>query len=118
MGETGVPNWNDRHAELYRMFVEAQLQANPAFQLPHGYGTDKQGDANLAICAAQIAHRFDCLSTTLEMPYKDAYELPEPTHGWSPARCEKLGDAKQCWMLCTASSRTSGPSFRSAETAG
>ena len=70
--ETGVPNWNDRHAELYRVFVEAQLQANPAFQLPHGYGTDKKGDANLAICAAQIAHRFDCLATTLEMPYKDS----------------------------------------------
>ena len=90
-GEMGVPNWSDRHAELYRLFVEAQLRADPSFQLDHGYGNDKENDANLAICAAQIANRFDCLSTTLEMPYKDAFELQEPVQGWSPIRSEKLG---------------------------
>lgn len=48
-------------------------------------------DANLAICGAQITNRFDCLSCTLEMPYKDTLDFPEPTDGWSPQRCEKLG---------------------------
>ena len=90
-GEFGVPNWSDRLAELYRLFVTAQLKADPAFQLEHGYGNDAAGAANLAICAAAITHRFDCLATTLEMPYKDSYELQESVHGWSPARCEKLG---------------------------
>ena len=90
-GEMGIPNWSERHAELYRLFVEAQLKADPSFQLEHGYGNDKVNDANLAICAAQIANRFDCLSTTLEMPYKDAFEMQEPVQGWSPARSEKLG---------------------------
>lgn len=31
------------------------------------------------------------LATTLEMPYKDAFELPEPVQGWSSTRSEKLG---------------------------
>lgn len=78
-------------AELYRVFVEAQLRADPAFQLEHGYGNDAANDANLAICAAQVANRFECLATTLEMPYKDALKAHEPVHGWSPARCERLG---------------------------
>lgn len=90
-GEMGVPNWSDRQAELYRTFVEAQKKADPSFQLEHGYGNDTANDANLAICAAQVAHRFDCLSTTLEMPYKDAFELQEPVQGWSSTRSEKLG---------------------------
>ena len=90
-GELGVPNFSERQAELYRIFVEAQLKADPSFQLEHGYGNDGVNEANLAICAAQIANRFDCLSTTLEMPYKDAYELQEPVQGWSSTRSEKLG---------------------------
>jgi hypothetical protein len=28
-GEMGVPKWSDRMAELYRLFVTAQLQADP-----------------------------------------------------------------------------------------
>lgn len=31
--ETGVPKWNDRHAELYRMTCETQLKLCPAFQV-------------------------------------------------------------------------------------
>lgn len=89
--EVGAPTWNDRHAELYRLLCESQKRAFPAFQVEHGYGCDKTGEANLAICGAQIANRFDCLSCTLEMPYKDTLDLPEPTDGWSPQRCEKLG---------------------------
>lgn len=90
-GEPGVPKWGDRMAELYRLFCNAQLQADPSFQVEVHYGNDTAGDANLAICAAAVAERFDCLSTTLEMPYKDALEMLEPVHGWSAPRCEKLG---------------------------
>ena len=38
-----------------------------------------------------MAHRFDCLSATLEMPYKDASALPDPKHGWNGPRSESLG---------------------------
>ena len=69
-GTQGVPDWSPRLADLYTAFVDAQHEAFPAFQKVHGYGNDDPGDANLAICADQIANRFDCLSMTLEMPYK------------------------------------------------
>ena len=30
---------------------------------------------------------------TLEMPFKDNEELPDPVHGWSPDRCRHLAGA-------------------------
>jgi murein tripeptide amidase MpaA len=90
-GAQGIPGWNDRHAELYRLFATAQLKACPAFQLLHGYGNEQIGEANMAICSDHIAAQFDCLAVTLEMPYKDSLELPEPSGGWSAGRCERLG---------------------------
>eukprot|EP00040_Diaphanoeca_grandis_P014807 m.75240 g.75240 ORF g.75240 m.75240 type:complete len:452 (-) comp24758_c0_seq1:336-1691(-) len=89
--EVGAPNWNDRKAELYRCLCESQLRAFPAFQVEHGYGTDKLGEANLAICGAQITQRFDCLAVTLEMPYKDTFKQQDAVYGWSAPRCQKLG---------------------------
>ncbi len=41
----------------------------------------------------QIGEQFDCLSLTLEMPFKDSLELPDPVVGWSPERCRGLGAA-------------------------
>ena len=41
----------------------------------------------------QLAERFGCIAGTLEMPFKDADDLPEPTEGWSPARAKQLAVA-------------------------
>jgi broad specificity phosphatase PhoE len=90
-GTQGVSNWSARLHELYCQLVEAQVRAFPAFQREHGYGNDKVGEANLAIAADAVAHRFDCLAVTLEMPFKDAFEQTEPMCGWSPLRCQQLG---------------------------
>jgi murein tripeptide amidase MpaA len=30
---------------------------------------------------------------TLEMPFKDNANAPDPNHGWSPDRCRRLGGA-------------------------
>lgn len=56
-----------------------------------GYDNDLVGEANLAICADAMAHRFDCLSGTLEMPFKDTYGHEMPGEGWSPERCRQHG---------------------------
>jgi murein tripeptide amidase MpaA len=40
---------------------------------------------------AQLAERFGAVSMTLEMPFKDHDDLPDPEEGWSPARCRLLG---------------------------
>jgi murein tripeptide amidase MpaA len=39
----------------------------------------------------QIAERFGAVGMTLEMPYKDLADFPEPEQGWSPERCKLLG---------------------------
>jgi hypothetical protein len=41
----------------------------------------------------QLAQRFGCVSATLEMPFKDADDLPEPVEGWSPVRSRHLARA-------------------------
>lgn len=56
-----------------------------------GYDNDEVGDANLAICADAMAQRFDCLSVTLEMPFKDTYGSTVPEEGWSSRRAQAFG---------------------------
>ena len=40
---------------------------------------------------AQIGQQFKCLSFTLEMPFKDTEDSPEPVSGWSPERAKRFG---------------------------
>lgn len=57
-----------------------------------GYEPDAPLEGNLlGIAKNQIAVRFDCLSTTLEMPYKDCRTDQDPIHGWSRHRSYMLG---------------------------
>ena len=52
------------------------------------------GQANAAICAAQITQRFNCFAATLEQPFKDtAAEFPQSTTGWNAERSKRLGDS-------------------------
>ena len=69
------------------------MLACPDFQTRHGYPVSAPGTANMTMCTSQVAHRFDCLAMTLEMPFKDNADLPDPCVGWSPARCQQLGAA-------------------------
>ena len=48
------------------------------------------GRANLSMSTTQLAERFGAISMTLEMPFKDNVDAPDPEHGWSPARSKKL----------------------------
>ena len=50
-----------------------------------------RGKANLGICANHVAETFGCLAMTLEQPFKDAANAPDPRYGWSPVRCRRLG---------------------------
>ena len=64
---------------------------SPDFQIGHGYDNDEAGQANLAICADQISHRFGCVAVTLEQPFKDVRGREQPNHGFSPERSLELG---------------------------
>jgi len=92
-GMMGIPSLSDRQKELQAAFDQALLAASPDFQTEHGYPASQPGKANLTMCANYVAETFGCLSLTLEMPFKDNADKPEPEFGWSPARARAFGAA-------------------------
>lgn len=86
-------NYSPRLAQLEKKFKTLLKSYNSDFQDQHGF-TAQQFSANPGLIASNhIGQTFDCLSLTLEMPFKDNALAPDKLHGWSPARCKKLGSA-------------------------
>ncbi len=92
-GMLGIPSLSDRQKALQADFEAALLAASPEFQTEHGYPASPPGKANLTMCANYVAETFGCLSLTLEMPFKDNADRPEPEFGWSPERSHAFGAA-------------------------
>jgi len=93
-GFEGIPSWKADQQKLFDAFSAALVAATPDFQTAKGYEIPNPGDANLSMSTAQLAERFGAVSMTLEMPFKDNDELPDPVYGWSPERCRLL--ARSC----------------------
>lgn len=92
-GAEGTPSWGPRKIDLQARFLAAYMESSPDFQTEHGYAVSAPGEANLTMCTNQVAERFDCLAMTLEMPFKDNADRPQPGVGWSPERSKRLGEA-------------------------
>ena len=89
----GIPSWNNRLESLTEQYLSALTVASPDFQTEHGYAKDAPGEANLTICTAALAEKFNALCMTLEMPFKDNINAPDLYAGWSPERCKYLAEA-------------------------
>ncbi|QID19801.1 carboxypeptidase family protein [Nitrogeniibacter mangrovi] len=74
-------------------FLDALATASPDFQRQHGYAPDRFGEEMLTLASKWVAHRFGCVSLTLEMPFKDNALMPDGQSGWSGARSKRLGAA-------------------------
>ena len=90
-GSEGIPGFTDTQREELRAFLEAYKDATPEFQTRRGYAVTAPGKANLGMCTNYTAHAYGGLAMTLEMPFKDNADMPEPGAGWSPERCRQLG---------------------------
>lgn len=91
-GAEGIPGYETtRLPFLCDVFASAYERANPDLQREHGYPIAAAGQANLTMCTNAVAHRFQCPAYTLEMPFKDNANAPDPIFGWSPERCVQLG---------------------------
>jgi murein tripeptide amidase MpaA len=90
-GCEGNPGYSTRQQALEDAFKSAWLQSSPDFQVQFGYPPDKPRKGNMTIATNWIGQQFDCLSYTIEMPFKDNANLPDEEHGWSGARSMKLG---------------------------
>ena len=90
-GSEGVAGYSGRIEALEKTFKASWLAACPDFQTARGYGRSKPNSANLALATNWVAQNFDCLAFTIEMPFKDNSDLPDPHTGWSAERSRKLG---------------------------
>ena len=93
-GFEGIPSWSEELQGRYDRFKAILARRSPDFQTEKGYGVAAPGKANLAMSTNQLAERFGACSMTLEMPFKDNADLPDPEQGWSPERCKLL--ARDC----------------------
>lgn len=93
IGIEGIPSLSERQSALFDMYAGALLALTPDFQREKGYPKDRPGKANMGICSNSIAEMFGCLSTTLEMPFKDHNDNPMPQTGWSPGRSADMARA-------------------------
>lgn len=90
-GAEGTPNWSNARAVQLADYQQALVKASPDFQTKHGYPASPPGTANMAMATNWIAQEFNCLSMTLEMPFKDTVDTPDDAFGWSPERSAHLG---------------------------
>jgi murein tripeptide amidase MpaA len=94
-GFEGIPSWSEAQGTGYTRYRAILERRSPDFQARLGYATASKGKANLTMSTNQVAERFGpthgCVSMTLEMPFKDYAELPDPAQGWSPERSRLLG---------------------------
>ena len=90
-GFEGIPSWKEEQGEGFYRYQRILDRRTPDFQTKLGYPKAPAGRANLTMSTNQLAERFGAVSMTLEMPYKDLADFPEPEQGWSPERCKLLG---------------------------
>jgi murein tripeptide amidase MpaA len=90
-GFEGIPNLRPGQLEKYDRFRNLLEARTPDFQTRLGYPLKPAGKANLTMSTAQLAQRYGAVAMTLEMPFKDHDDLPDPDFGWSPARSQQLG---------------------------
>ncbi|MFF3699882.1 MULTISPECIES: M14 family metallopeptidase [Pseudomonas] len=92
-GCEGNPGYTDRIAALEERFRSTLCSVTRDFQTTHGYPRSKPGQANMTLACNAVGQAHDCLSLTLEMPFKDHDDAPDAVTGWSGGRSKALGSA-------------------------
>ena len=90
-GCEGNPGYTPRLEKLEEHFRSHLKRQTRDFQTTHGYTRDKPGQANMALACNAVGEKYDCLALTLEMPFKDHDDNPNPLTGWSGKRSMQLG---------------------------
>jgi murein tripeptide amidase MpaA len=88
-----VPGFTPEQGKAQFDFIEHYKRTSPDFQSVHGYPASKYQTDALKLASKWVGHTYGCLSLTLEMPFKDNADMPDPEFGWSGARSRKLGAA-------------------------
>ena len=92
-GSEMLPRFSERQRREQTAFIADFKSASPDFQDAHGYSPGRYSSDALKLASKWVGHRFGCLSLTLEMPFKDNADAPDPRVGWNGARSKRLGAA-------------------------
>ncbi|WP_046269944.1 M14 family metallopeptidase [Pseudomonas syringae] len=86
----GNPGYTAQQRQLEERFRSRLCEVSDNFQTVHGYPRGAPGQANMNLAANAVGERYKCLSLTLEMPFKDHDNAPDPVTGWSGKRSAQL----------------------------
>ncbi|MFD2642331.1 M14 family metallopeptidase [Pseudomonas japonica] len=89
----GNPGYTPRIAALEERFRTTLCGLTRDFQDVHGYPRNAPGEANLTLACNAVGQAHDCLSLTLEMPFKDHDDAPDAVTGWSGKRSKALASS-------------------------
>jgi murein tripeptide amidase MpaA len=92
-GSGALPTFTAEQAAQEKQFAADFKIASPDFQDVHGYPEAPYTDEVLTMGSPHITHAFGCLALTLELPFKDNANDPDPETGWDGARSARLGAA-------------------------
>ena len=93
-GFEGIPSLTERQTQSVQPCSATRSSGcRPTSRPRQGYEVPAPGEANMSMSTTQLAERYGCVSMTLEMPFKDNFDLPDPVYGWSPERSKYLAGA-------------------------
>ena len=90
-GNEMLENFSEERRAAQQAFIDRYKNASPDFQDKVGYAASKYKEDMLTLASKYVGHHFGCLALTLEMPFKDNADLPDPHVGWNGARSAALG---------------------------
>jgi murein tripeptide amidase MpaA len=92
-GSDSLENFTPAQKAEQEAFIADFKIASPDFQSEFGYPDAPFSPEVLTMGSPHITHLFGCLSLTLELPFKDNANDPDPLVGWDGARSACLGAA-------------------------
>jgi murein tripeptide amidase MpaA len=92
-GSEMLDGFTEQQAARQQAFIDDFQRATPDFQSKYGYEASRYREEMLQLASKYVGHTFKCISLTLEMPFKDNADLPDPEVGWNGARSARLGAA-------------------------
>lgn len=87
----GAEKVTDHQRHLFGRWNAIMSAANPDWQSARGYPAAPPNPGSLRMASNWVGTEFGCLSLTLELPFKDNDNAPDPDYGWSPARSQCMG---------------------------
>ncbi|MES2742588.1 MAG: M14-type cytosolic carboxypeptidase [Pseudomonadota bacterium] len=92
-GSESLENFTPAQQAQQDNFIADFKLASPDFQDQFGYPEQAFTPEVLTMASSHVTYAFGCLALTLELPFKDNANDPDPALGWNGARSARLGEA-------------------------